>query len=143
MNGDLIGSLLSMSAEVYRQFEGQDPETGSIIKEWQYHRTIDCHAKGVISNSSTTRSSDKQTFDNRYKNEQRIQIRTSDKLTVREKVTNIKDHHGEVIWKELNFPTETPTVFEVVGTTPITDPFGTILGYNSVLHRSENQQIGQ
>ena len=143
MSGDLIGSLLSMSADIYRQTEGQDSETGSIKKEWNYHRTVDCHAKGVISNSSTTRTSDKQVFDNRYRNEQTIQIRTTERLTIREKVTNIQDHYGEVIWKELNFPTETPTVFEVVGTTPITDPFGTILGYNSILSRSENQQIGQ
>jgi hypothetical protein len=47
-----------------------------------------------------------------------------------------------VIWTELDAPTETPTVFEVVGTTPITDPFGSVLGYNSTLKRSENQQIG-
>ncbi len=43
----------------------------------------------------------------------------------------------------INFPTETPTVFEVVGVTPITDPFGRTIGYNSAMRRSENQQIGQ
>jgi len=71
-----------------------------------------------------------------------IKIRTLDKLSIREKVTNIATEHGEVIWKELNYPTETPTVFEVVGTTPMTDPFGDVLAWNSVLKRSENQQIG-
>ena len=75
-------------------------------------------------------------------NDQIIQVRTSEKLTMREKVTNIRDAYGNVIWTEINFPTETPTVFEVVGTTPITDPFGSVLGYNSSMKRSENQQIG-
>jgi len=36
----------------------------------------------------------------------------------------------------------TPTVFEVISSTPITDPFGNVLAYNSVAKRSENQEIG-
>jgi len=120
----------------------QDADTGAIKREWNYHRTVNCHAKGVISNSATTRSSDRQVFDNKYTNDQIIQVRTYERLTAREKVTNIRDHSGNVIWSEINFPTETPTVFEVIGVTPITDPFGNVLGYNSSMKRSENQQIG-
>ena len=140
---DLIDSVLSMQLDVYRQTEIQDPDTGAIKREWNYHRTLDCHAKGVISNSATTRSSDKQVFSNKYMNDQIIQVRTSEKLTMREKVTNVRDAAGNVIWAESNFPTETPTVFEVIGTTPVTDPFGTVIAFNSSMKRSENQQIGQ
>jgi hypothetical protein len=140
---DIIDSVLSMSLDVYRQSELQDPNTGAIVREWSYYKTLPCHAKGVVSNSATTRSSDKQLFSNKYINDQIIQVRTSDKLTIREKVTNIKDFEGNAIWTEINFPTETPTVFEVMGTTPLTDPFGRVLAYNSSLKRSENQQIGQ
>ena len=140
---DLIDSVLSMQLDVYRQTEIQDPDTGAIKREWNYHRTLDCHAKGVISNSATTRSSDKQIFSNKYLNDQIIQVRTSEKLTMREKVTNVRDASGNVIWAEANSPTETPTVFEVIGTTPVTDPFGSVIAYNSSMKRSENQQIGQ
>ncbi len=140
---DLIDSVLSMKMDVYRQFDTQNPDTGAIVKEWQYYKTIDCHAKGVVSNSATTRSSDKQIFDNKYVNDQIIQVRTVERVTAREKVTNIRDMAGNVIWVEINFPTETPTVFEVMGTTPITDPFGRVLAYNSAMKRSENQRIGQ
>jgi len=136
---DLIDSVLSMKLDVYRQSEIQDADTGAIKREWN---SVDCHAKGVISNSATTRSSDKQVFSNKYMNDQIIQVRTSEKLTMREKVTNVRDAKDNVIWAETNFPTETPTVFEVIGTTPITDPFGVVLGYNSSMKRSENQQIG-
>jgi hypothetical protein len=52
------------------------------------------------------------------------------------------DVAGHPIWTEINYPNETPTVFEVIGTTPITDPFGNVLAYNSSMKRSENQQIG-
>lgn len=143
MSYGLVDSILSMKLDVYRQFEIQDINTGEIKREWNYHRTIQCHAKGVISNSATTRSSDKQVFDNRYKNEQTVQIRTSERLIHREKITNIRDNKNEVIWKEINFPSDTPTVFEVIGVTPITDPFGVVIGYNTTVARSENQQIGQ
>jgi hypothetical protein len=139
---DLIQSVLPMKLDVYRQLDAQDPDTGAIKKEWLFYKSVDCHAKGVISNSATTRSSDKQIFNNKYVNDQIIQVRTEVRLTTREKVTNIRDMSGNYIWVELDFPTETPTVFEVMGTTPLTDPFGRVIGYNSSMKRSENQQIG-
>ena len=139
---DLIQSVLPMRLDVYRQIDSQNTDTGAIVKEWQYYKTVDCHAKGVISNSATTRSSDKQIFNNKYTNDQIIQVRTEDRLTTREKITNIRYLKNNYIWVELDFPTETPTVFEVMGTTPITDPFGRVIGYNSSMKRSENQQIG-
>lgn len=131
-----------MSLDVYKQIEIQDPDTGAIVREWMYYKTIPCHAKGVVSNSATTRSSDKQVFSNKYINDQIIQVRTTERLTIREKVSNIRDVAGHPIWTEINYPNETPTVFEVIGTTPITDPFGNVLAYNSSMKRSENQQIG-
>ena len=139
---DLVQSVLSMKLDVYRQTETQNPDTGALKKEWHYHRTLDCHGKGVISNSSGSRAGDKQVLSNRYMNEQNIEIRTMEKLIFSEKITNIRDSQGNVIWSESNYPDETPTVFELIGITPITDPFGKVLAYNSSFKRSENQQIG-
>jgi hypothetical protein len=132
-----------MFMDVYKPFDSQDPDTGSIKKEWHFDRTVPCSAKGIISNSSSSRSGDKQIMSNKYTNDQILQIRTSDKITLREKITNIRDSEGTVIWEELNFPTNTPTVFELMGITPMTDPLGGVVGYNSTVKRSENQTIGQ
>jgi len=140
---DLVDSVMPMLVDIYRQFDSQDPDTGSIKKEWQFDRTVPCSAKGIISNSSTSRTGDKQILSNKYTNDQILQIRTSDKITLREKITNIRDAQGTVIWEELNFPTNTPTVYELMGITPMTDPFGGVIGYNSTVKRSENQTIGQ
>ncbi len=139
----IVDSVLSMNLDVYRQSEIQDPETGAMLKGWNYHRTLACHAKGIISNTATSGSVNKQVFSNKYMDEQVIQIRTSEKLTAREKVTNIRDADNNVIWQEINYPNDTPTVFEIMGTTPMTDPFGRVIAYSSSLKRSENQQIGQ
>jgi len=139
----IVDSVLSMNLDVYRQSEIQDTETGEILKNWNYHRTLSCHAKGIISNTATSGSGNKQVFSNKYMDEQVIQIRTAEKLTAREKVTNIRDADNNVIWQEINYPNDTPTVFEIMGTTPMTDPFGRVIAYSSSLKRSENQQIGQ
>jgi hypothetical protein len=140
---DLVDSVMPMFLDVYKQFDLQDPNTGAIKKEWQFDRTVPCSAKGIISNSSSSRTGDRQIMSNKYTNDQMLQIRTSEKITLREKITNIRDLDGTVIWEELNFPSNTPTVFELMGTTPMTDPFGAVLGYNSTVKRSENQTIGQ
>jgi hypothetical protein len=139
---DLVDSVLSMKMDVYRQIDSQNPDTGAIVKEWLYYKTVDCSAKGVISNSSSTRTNSIQAFGTKYVNEEILQVRTAQKLTFREKITNIRDSKNNPIWVELNYPTETPTVFEVIGSTPVTDGFGTVIAYNSVIKRSENQNIG-
>jgi hypothetical protein len=138
----LATSLMSMKADIYLQLDTQDENTGSIKKEWIFTRTVQCSAKGIVSNSASSRSGDKQILSNKYSNEQKLEIRTPEQITYREKVTNIRDMNGNVIWKEINYPNNTPTVFEIIGSTPITDPFGNVLAYNSVAKRSENQEIG-
>lgn len=139
---NIIESVLPMMLDIYAQVDYQDPDTGAIIKEWNYVDSMPCYAKGVVSNSTSTRNSDRQSFDNKYQNLQMVQIRTLAKLSIRNKITNIRTKNGEVIWTELDYPSETPTVFEITGITPITDPFGEILAYNAIAKRSENQQIG-
>jgi len=138
----LATSLMSMKADIYLQLDTQDENTGSIKKEWIFTRTVQCSAKGIVSNSASSRSGDKQVLSNKYSNEQKLEIRTPEQITYREKVTNIRDMNGNIIWKEINYPNNTPTVFEIIGSTPITDPFGNVLAYNSVAKRSENQEIG-
>lgn len=138
---DLINAVLPMSMDVYRQFDTQDTNTGAIKKTWQFERTVPCHAKGLVSNSASSRTGE-QILSVKYSNDQILQIRTTGKITLREKITNIRDMENNVIWEEINFPSNTPTVFEVIGTTPMTDPTGMVIGYNSTVKRSENQAIG-
>lgn len=138
---DVVDGLMTMKMDVYRQTEQQDENTGAMIREFSFIKTIDCYARGVIT-ENRNRSNDSQKFSNKYSNNQYVEARTSDRLTARDKVKNIRDLNGKPIWYELNHPNDTDTVFDVVGTTPISDPFGNVVGYNSSLQRAENQQIG-
>jgi len=138
----LIASILPMQLDLYIQTNSQDPNTGAMSKEWNYSQTLSCSAKGNITSSGVSQGSDRQIIDNKYTNHQMIQIRTIEKINIRHKITNIKNKNGGYPWTELDYPSETPTVFEVVGTTPISDPFGTIIGYSTTAKRSESQKIG-
>ena len=137
----IIDGLMSMKLDVYRQEEEQDPNTGAMVKRFMFYKTLDCYARGVIQ-ENVNRNIDKQTFGNTYVNSQALEVRTLERLSQREKVKDIRDSNSNIIWYELNYPNNTGTVFEVIGSTPITDPFGTVVGYNTSLKRSENQQIG-
>lgn len=138
----VVDASFSMLMDVYKQSDSQDVSTGAIKKEWSYIKTVSCYAKGVISNTATARSGDRQVLGTKYENVQVIEVRTNSKISIREKITNIRTEHGANIWTELDYPNDTPTVFEVVGVTPMTDPFGDVLAWSAVLRRSENQQIG-
>lgn len=139
---NLVDSIFNMKVDVYMQEDYQDLNTGAIKKSWIYQKTIPCFAKGIISNSASARSGDNRSISIKYENTQTIEIRTQTPITYRQKITNIKDSSNNVIWYELNYPNDTPTVFEIVSSTPITDPFGTLMAYNSIAKRSENQIIG-
>lgn len=139
---NIVESMLPMKLDIYTQIDSQNVDTGEINKEWIYLKTLACSAKGMVSNSTSRRTGDNQSFDNHYSNKQMVQIRTSEKINIRHKITNIRSREGIPVWTELNYPSETPTVFEVVGTTPITDPFGSVIAFNSIIKRSENQTIG-
>ena len=141
MSVDLVGSILSMKADIYSQMDAQDEDTGALRKTWAFTKTLPCFAKGSVSSSSGG-GVDKQKYTTRFKDTESIQIRVDKFVSHRDKITNIRNNEGHVIWFELNYPTNTPTVFEVVGNTPITDPFGNVLGYNLLAQRSENQTIG-
>lgn len=138
---EAVDGLMTMKMDVYRQQEQQDKDTGAIIREFSYIKTLDCYARGIIT-ESRNRTNDNQNFSNKYSNNQYVETRTSERLTPRDKVKNIRDASGNPIWYELNYPSDTPTVFDVIGTTPISDPFGNVVGYNASLQRAENQQIG-
>ena len=126
----ILDGLMSMKMDVYRQEEEQDPDTGALVKRFMFYKTLECFARGVVQ-ENVNRNLDKQTFGNTYTNSQFLEIRTTERLNQREKIKDIRDSDGNVIWYELNYPNNTGTVFEVVGSTPIADPFGKVVLYNA------------
>jgi hypothetical protein len=133
-----VEAKYAMLADIYRVQQKRDENTGEIKREWLYAETVPCLAKSIISSGVRTPSNDR-TIDNRYVIEEIIKINTVEKLSRNSKITNIRDLKGQVLWEEAEVLNNPPTMFSIVGSTPIVDAFGQILEYETTLQRSEIQ----
>ena len=132
----------------------QNPVTGNIEREWFESDPdvavstieIPCVVRGFVSQTATGAGTVER-FSVEYENYDRARMKYPARylLTKRDRVTNIKNAvTGEVIWVEEEQAEitedghEVPaTVFEIVGVTPILDPFGTHLENVALLQRAE------
>ena len=133
-----VEAKYAMLADIYRVQQKRDENTGEIKREWLYAETVSCLAKSIISSGVRTPSNDR-TIDNRYIIAEIIKINTVEKLSRNSKITNIRDLKGQVLWEEAEVLNNPPTMFSIVGSTPIVDAFGQILEYETTLQRSEIQ----
>ena len=135
-----IEAKYAMQMDLYRVQIAQDPNTGQVKRQWIYAETVSCLAKSIISSGVRTPSNDK-TITDKYMIEEIIKVMTLNKLPRNAKVTNIRDMNGNVLWEEAEVTNNPPTVFNVVGSTPIIDGFGQILEYENTLQRSDIQNV--
>jgi hypothetical protein len=165
-----------MKADILRQSSGsstptadgrwedrQDPITGEIIRVWvplgvddpdtpadeSLVGTFPCMARGVIDGgirvAGTTERWGETYVDIDYC---RIEFPARIIITKRDRITNIRNRKGQIIWLEEEIPegpTDEPptfqaTVFEVLGVTPVLDPFGNHTSNVAMLERAEVQQ---
>jgi hypothetical protein len=141
MSRGLIESTLNMKMDIYEVIISQDENTGALVKKWGYKGTEPCLARGYISDTGRTGGSSEK-IGERYENMERIIIETKYKSSKTQRITNIRNSKDEVIWFELiNNNYDTPTIFDVMGVTPVLDPFGQILSFNINAQRSEVQKL--
>lgn len=133
----------------------QNPESGEIERVWQSRTTTDnpatgdvdeglesfnCEARGIIDGGIRVAGTTER-FSDLYENVDFVKITfpAHVRLTKRDRVTNIRDKHGNIIWKEEEQPSSPPTVFNVMGVTPIIEPFGLHRSSFAMLERAEIQ----
>jgi len=129
----------------------QDPDTGEIKRVWRRDTdlitagdqllTIKCNVRGII--SKTTRGEGTSTKitaagiidDTDYV---MMDFLPFISLSKRDRITDIKNRKGVVIWKEEEH-NGAPTIFQVMGVTPMFDPFGLHIANHALLMRAEVQ----
>lgn len=133
----------------------QEPDSGEIIRKWvsasednpstpedETHKleTFKCIARGIIDGGIRVAGTTER-FSDLYEAVDYVKISfpANVVITRRDKVTNIRDKRGRVLWKEEERSDRAATVFNVVGVTPIIDPFGTLIENTALLERAENQ----
>lgn len=132
----------------------QDPDSGEIIRSWQSGstdqgtpndtsddlETFPCIARGIIDGGIRV-SGTTERWSSLYDAVDYVKITfpANVKLSRRDRITNIRDQHGNIIWFEEERLDGAPTVFSVTGVIPVIDPFGRHIESNALLSRAEAQ----
>jgi len=137
----------------------QDPDTGALVRRWVAEQDIDltqdgnqgvqgsrvpCIVRGVVDGGiRVAGTTERYTPGGLYENVDfaRMQFPAGITITKRDKITDIRNIRGDLIWKEEEFD-NSATVFDVLGVTPIVDPFGNHIENVALLQRSQVQQYG-
>lgn len=179
----LSSAAYTMKADILRQTSGlstpsesgdwqdyQDPITLEIIRRWIHVgdnpsspnvneganvEPLNCSARGIIDGgirvAGTTERWAETYIDIDYV---RIEFPANKIVTKRDRITNIRDPKGHIIWLEEETPAtdvdsnpSTPktfraTVFDVLGVTPVLGPFNQHMKNVAMLQRAEIQQYG-
>jgi len=140
------GSVMNMSADVYVQENTQDVNTGEITREWVYSQTIQCRIEPVKARGASTRTDNKTfgaTSDEIYNEKFQLKMYGTSLLSKRWRIQNIKTDHGKSVFVEIDRAGTPDTIFEVMSSHAVVDPFGSISYYVSVLLRTELQDDSQ
>ena len=133
-----VEAKYAMKLDVYRVQIDQDPNSGEIKRQWIYTETLPCLAKSIISSGVRSPSNDR-TVDSQYRVEEIIKVMTLVKLPRNAKLSNVRDLNNKVLWEEAEISGNPPTIFDIVGSTPIIDGFGQILEFETTVQRSDIQ----
>jgi hypothetical protein len=136
----------------------QDPDSGAIVKRWKDDLNtpgsnesrprlivpnVELMARGIIDGGIRVAGTTER-FGNEYVAVDYIKAtfgpRTN--ITRRDQITNIRskrDINGPAVWREEEISGYPPTVFNVMGVTPVFDPFSNLVEYAVLLERSEVQ----
>lgn len=122
--------------------ETPDDPTTEDIDERQTFR-FPCQARSIITGGLNSQgTTERWTTKGNYDNVDFIEIQVPPNITItkRDRITNVTDSNGKVIWREEEYGDFSPTVFDVLGVAPSLDPFGSVVEYFILAARAEVQR---
>lgn len=123
-----------MTANIYHQITSQDPNTNEILRRWAMLKNVECLVFPVNETGASTQSDNKY-FDKEFQEELEIKMRTSEQLSKRWRVLNIKSRDDKELFVEIDRVSTPSTIFEVYASTPKFDIYGNIQFYENHLRR--------
>lgn len=137
--------------------DNQDPDTGEIVRVWVPNPDdptttaietnsnvieVPCLARGIV-DGGIRAAATTESFDDIYRNVDIINVWIPKKyrITKRDRVTNIRDKRGKILWRDEENETDEndvkATVFNVNGVVPVFDPFNNHIDNFCLLERAE------
>jgi hypothetical protein len=139
LNASFITSIMNVSADIYKQVNAQDPNTGAITRQWVYLKTVRCKVEPIKSGGASTRG-DSKTFAKTgdgigYSEKLQLKIKTTELLSKRWRIQAIKSSDGQQVFVELDRSGKPDSIFEVYSSHAVLDPFGKVSYFEATLQR--------
>lgn len=136
-SGCLVGAVYTHTAEIQSKTLVQDPNSLAVKSTWALDHKITCYARSIQTDAVSDAAAGKK-FNDIYMQYEFIKVMTGERLSQRQRITNIRSAEGQLIWVEEERG-DVATVFEVQGITPIFDPFGALIEYEALCKRAQVQ----
>jgi hypothetical protein len=139
LNASFITSIMNVKADIYKQTNTQDPNTGAIVRQWSYFKTVQCKVEPVGSDG-TSGKSDSKSFASTgdsigYAEKLKLKIKTTELLSKRWRIENIRSSDNQQVFVELDKSGKPDSIFEVYSSHGVLDPFGKVSYFEAVLQR--------
>ncbi len=137
--GCLVGGRYTHRADIYAQTSSRDPDTGQTVRVWSFLKTVPCQARSVVSEGIRTlgSSEDFRNATASYDDMEWVKIMTHEQISKRWRVRNIRNFKSnDPVWKDVD--NNTDVRFEVLGSQPKPDPFGSTLEYETTLTKVQD-----
>jgi len=134
----LVGSTMNMTADLLIQQNSQSPSSGVILREWVYDKTVQCRIDPLKSSGASERADSKKFNVGRnheYTEKLELTMKCLIPLSKRWRITNIKSNDGSVVYTEIDRQDNPGTIFEVVSSHAVLDPFGKVSYYEVTIER--------
>lgn len=133
----LTGSLYSMTADIYEQIT-EEKKSGQIKRVWNYGTpvmSVSCDVAAITSGGLASLGSTERWAAN-YENIEYANLWTTERLSKRYRVGNIRDGGGKLIWQNDSL---VGVVFNVEGSVPLIDALsGEVTDFKSLLKMAES-----
>lgn len=133
--GCLMPSRFNMTADLYDESVTQD-STGQVKRTWVYLKTIKVEAR-ALGNLRGKQSGTEEAWRAQFINYDYLRLKTADLVTQGNRITNVKDSNGTVLWHEYDQESNVigNTIFGVLGVSATIDPFGKFLAWDVFCNR--------
>lgn len=142
MQNSIVQSVMNMKADIYVLQAVQSSGSGSIQRQWVYDHTVQCKIEPVKTRGSSNKA-DNKSFDNgkfdEYAESLQLKMKMLEQVSKRWRVSRIRSNDNKQVYYEFDKLDQPDTIFDIMASHAVLDPFGRISYYEVTLKRAEIQ----
>lgn len=137
-SNSFMASIMNMSADIYIQQSIQNANIGSVERSWVFYKTIECKIEPLKSKSAKA-GGEGESLTLAYNERLHLKMYSLELMSKRWRIENITSNDEKPVFVEIDRSEMPNTIFNIISSHPILDPFGKVSFYVSMLSRGEAQ----